>query len=505
MKNLKDPIETQDKTLEKLKRENRLLHAILDSISDGVYAISHDGEILVYNRPFERMEGTKKETILGRKDSEIYSAIPTNCFQRTAVMQNGKPLPNQFMSYLTPAGKKVDLVLNSYPFIEEGEITAVYEIARDMPSITELTQKLIECFEHHVPRTRQNGTRYSLDDIIGSSRAVREAVQQARRIAQTKSTVTIIGETGVGKELFAQGIHNAGSPVKNPFVPVNCAAIPDTLMEALMMGTVKGAFSGAIDAPGFFEQAEGGALFLDEINSLSLRLQPKLLRLLEEKTVKRLGDKVERRINCRVICASNTDLFDAADKGLFREDLLYRITPLVLHIPPLRSRKEDILPLAEKFIAKLNAELNLAITAIDPAMTKLLITYNWPGNVRELRHCLECAMTMAQPKDATLTTDHLPAILRRRISRQSNAVGTGSAAATENQGPAEHHGLDEQQGLNKQQGLNDFLLSCEKTFIEDALAASKGNITAAAKVVGISRQNLHYRLRKLGIKGLTVK
>lgn len=300
-----------EEELASLRRENQLLHAIIDRVSDGVYAADREGNILVYNKAFEQIEGTKQVKMLGCKDSDIYlsETLPVDDYQRSAVLKGKKPILNQFISYLSPAGKKVDLVLNSYPYFENGEIAAVYEIGRDVSSANELMQQLMDNFDRHLPKMRHNGTQFSLNDIISASPVMTKVILQAKRIAQTKSIVTIIGETGVGKELFAQGIHNASPFANKSFVAINCAAIPDTLMEALMMGTVKGAFSGAIDAPGFFEQAEGGTLFLDEINSLSLHLQPKLLRLMQEKTVKRLGDNRERPIKCRIICASNEDLF----------------------------------------------------------------------------------------------------------------------------------------------------------------------------------------------------
>jgi len=474
-----------EKELESLRRENRMLHAIIDSVSDGVYAADRDGNILVYNQAFAQMEGTKRAAMLGSKDSDIYPAeMPVDYYLRTAVLKSKNPLLNQFMSYITPAGKKVEMVFNSYPYLEEGEIVAVYEVGRDVPSVNELMQQLMDNFERHIPKMRHNGTRFTLNDIVASSPNMAEVIQQAKRMAQTKAIVTIIGETGVGKELFAQGIHNASHQANKPFVAVNCAAIPETLMESLMMGTVKGAYSGALDAPGFFEQAEGGTLFLDEINSLSLNLQPKLLRLLQEKTVKRLGDNRDRPINCRIICASNEDLFEAVQKSRFREDLLYRLTTLVLYVPPLRNRQEDIPRLVDKFIADLNAELALNISGIDPEITALFTDYSWPGNVRELEHAIECAMTVAKPTDTTLCLEHIPSILRRRISQQGVTVQDHLLATP----------------LDAGKNLNEFLTECEKNFIVAALARSNGSPAAAARSIGISRQNFNYRLLKHGLR-----
>jgi arginine utilization regulatory protein len=475
----------REEELASLRRENRLLRAIIDHVSDGVYAVDKEGYILFYNKAFEKIEGTEQVKMLGCKDSDIYPSetLPVNDYQRSAVLKGKKPLLDQFISYLSPAGKKADLLLNSYPYFENGEIVAVYEIGRDLSSAYELMQHLVYNFDRHHPKARNNGTRYSLHDIIGASPIMTKVIYQAKRIAQTKSIVTIIGETGVGKELFAQGIHNASPFANKPFVAINCAAIPDTLMEALMMGTVKGAYSGAIDAPGFFEQAEGGTLFLDEINSLSLHLQPKLLRLIQEKTVKRLGDNRDRPIKCRIICASNEDLFETIKKGQFRDDLFYRLTSQLLYVPPLRDHKEDIPLFLDRFITEMNTELSLNISRIDPAVIDLFSEYHWPGNIRELRHTIESAMTFAQSADTTLSLEHIPAILRSKISEQEPSTNQNIAPLIE-QNPR----------------LKDFLTVCEKMFIEAALAKSKGIPSTAAKNIGLSRQNFNYRLRKLGIR-----
>jgi len=360
---------------------------------------------------------------------------------------------------------------------------AVGEAGRDVPAVNPLRHQLTEHIDFGLPKKSSNGTRYSLADIIGASPAMVEAIRQARGFARRKSAVTIIGETGTGKELFAQGIHNASSVADKPFVAINCAAIPDTLMEALMMGTVKGAFTGAVDAPGFFEQAAGGTLFLDEINSLSLSLQPKLLRLLQESTVRRLGDNRERPIHCRVICASNEDLFAAAQEGRFRQDLLYRLTTLLLHIPPLRQHREDIPLLLEKFIARFNAEMALNIAGADPAVIALFSGYSWPGNIRELEHTVECAMSVAQSADTTLSLEHIPAIIRSRISQQKSAADPVQPPFGE-------------QALS----LNEYLTQCERRYIEDALARNKGIAADAARSLGMSRQNFHNRLRKHGLR-----
>lgn len=480
-------LEKKQKTLEELTRENRLLHEIIDAISEGVYAATKDGTILIYNRAFERIEATKRQNMLGKKDTDVYS-LPLENLQRMAVLQSKQPLLEQYMTYHLYTGKKVDIVYNSYPFFENGEITAVYSINRDIPSISELVTKVVGCFDQYKSKNRPNGTSFTLEDIIGVSPLMKQAVQQARRVATTSSTVMIYGETGTGKELFAQGIHNASPYSTRPFIAVNCAAIPETLMESLLMGTVKGAFSGAIDSPGLCEQAENGTLFLDEINSLSVPLQAKLLRLLQDKRVRRLGDKTERRINCRIISATNQNLYEAVSNGLFRDDLLYRLTPVVLHIPPLHQRPEDIPALANTFIARFNDQLNLNIKQLSSDLLQLLTLYKWPGNVRELEHVIESAMSIVDNSATEVILEDLPAFLVKRMVSNLNS-NSDNTPATDMSGKP----------------LVEYLRQCEKDLIQNMLKLTNGNVSDSAKQLGISRQDLHYRLRKLGIKSTSFK
>lgn len=479
----------KQKSLEELNRENRLLHEIIDAISDGVYAADKDGTILIYNRAFEKIEATKRQDMVGKKDTDVYS-LPLKNLQRMAVLQSKKPLLEQYMTYHLYTGKKVDIVYNSYPFVENGEITAVYSINRDIPSINELLTKVMSRFGQSKSKNRPNGTSFSLDDIVGISPQIKQAIKQAGRIAPSASTVMIYGETGTGKELFAQGIHNASPYSSRPFIAVNCAAIPETLMESLLMGTVKGAFSGAIDTPGLFEQAENGTLFLDEINSLSVPLQAKLLRLLQDKKVRRLGDKTERMINCRIISATNQDLFEAARNGSFRDDLVYRLTPVILHIPPLRQRSADIPVLCKEFISRFNDQLNLNIKQLSPELLELLSSYNWPGNIRELEHVIESAMSIVERTASELAIEDLPSFLTKRMLSNLSTSKSDDTSAAE---------------LTAVKPLAEYLHQCEIDLIQNVLKLNNGNVSNSAKQLAISRQDLHYRLRKLGIKSAAYK
>lgn len=474
------------KTYEDLENENHLLHSIIDVVSDGVYAVSVDGTILICNKAHKKMDGTTHNHVVGKKDVDVYYLELEN-FQRYAISKNPEPLLDQYMTYTTIAGKKVDIVYNSYPFFQNGSLSAVISIGRDKPSINELLTMVLNSFNSKKSNRITNGTLYTLEDIIGNSVAIQKTLKQARKVAQNQSTVMLLGETGTGKELFAQGIHNASAYNSRPFIAVNCAAIPETLMESLMMGTIKGAFSGALDTPGFFEQAENGTLFLDEINSLSIPLQAKLLRLLQDKTVRRLGDNKERKISCRIISATNQDLFIMARNGSFREDLLYRLTPVILDIPPLRERAEDIPILAKEFVSRFNDFLAMNIKLIAQDLMQLFLYYRWPGNVRELEHVIESAMSMAESTEAVLSNEHLPRILKKRLMSDQETTGLSNIDATSNK------------------PLPELVRQYEKQTIENALILNNGNVSQCAIQLGITRQNLHYHLRRLGINSIFYK
>lgn len=474
------------KTYEDLENENRLLHAIIDVVSDGVYAVSVDGTILICNKAHKKIDGTTHNHVVGKKDVDIYYLEFEN-FQRYAVTKNPEPLRDQYMTYTTIAGKKVAIVYNSYPFFQNGKLSAVISIGRDKPSINELLTMVLNSFNSKKSNRITNGTHYTLEDIIGNSAAIQRTLKQARKVAQSQSTMMLVGETGTGKELFAQGIHNASTCSSRPFIAVNCAAIPETLMESLMMGTVKGAFSGALDTPGFFEQAENGTLFLDEINSLTIPLQAKLLRLLQDKKIRRLGDSKERKISCRIISATNQDLFLMAKSGLFREDLLYRLTPVIVDIPSLRERVEDIPMLAKEFVARFNDSLTMNIKLIAQDLMQLFLNYRWPGNVRELEHIIESAMSMAENTETILSNEHLPRLLKKRLLNDQEPTGLSNI------------------GVAPNKPLPELIYQYEKQTIENALLLNNGNVSQCAVQLGITRQNLHYHLRRLGINSVFYK
>jgi DNA-binding NtrC family response regulator len=313
--------------------------------------------------------------------------------------------------------------------------------------------------------------RYRFESIIGSSEKMKEVLDLAGRVAVSDASLLITGESGTGKELLARGVHFNSRRAAGPFVAVNCAAIPEALIESELFGHVKGSFTGAVkDKEGKFELADGGTLFLDEIGDLRIDLQAKILRALQEREVDRVGGGKPASVDVRVIAATNKDIERAVKEGVFREDLYYRLNVITLFIPPLRERKEDIPLLASYFLKKFNKDADVRI---DAGALSVLTSYGWPGNVRELENVIERASVLR--RGALITPDELPEKLKKDKPGVEDII------------------------LNlPEQGIS--LEDLEKSLIIKALDKHKGNQTRAAEYLKITRPTLIYRMEKFGLK-----
>ncbi|MDL2226117.1 sigma 54-interacting transcriptional regulator [Deltaproteobacteria bacterium OttesenSCG-928-M10] len=324
-------------------------------------------------------------------------------------------------------------------------------------------------------------TRYSFEDIVGRSPEISAAINDAMRAADSRSTVLLSGETGTGKEIFAQSIHNAGQRGDKPFVALNCGALPATLIESQLFGYVDGAFTGAKKggATGSFEQAAGGTIFLDEISEMDLNLQSKLLRVLQEKEVTRIGGSKPIKVDVRVIASTNKDLRQMAADGKFREDLFYRLNVIQINVPPLRHRKGDVEILANYFISKYNIQLGKHIVGLGPEAVRALIAYQWPGNVRELQNCIEYAMNMADSKAREIYWAQLPNHITIQNIHKKHA---------------------DQVRLNgKMPTLDSLLAEYEREIIVSTLAKTKFRNVDTAAMLGISVTTLWRRMQKHGL------
>ncbi|HSJ64328.1 MAG TPA: sigma-54 dependent transcriptional regulator [Gemmatimonadaceae bacterium] len=320
------------------------------------------------------------------------------------------------------------------------------------------------------------GAREAEGRIVGASRVLRGAIAVARKVAPYPSTVLITGESGTGKELFARLVHDESPRADRPFVAVNCGAIPESLLESELFGHVRGAFTGAVaDRAGLFADAEGGTLFLDEIGELPLPLQVKLLRALQEGEVRAVGGSESRKVDVRVIAATNRDLAEEVGERRFREDLFYRINVVSIHLPPLRDRLEDVAPLARHFVARYAARLGMRDASIGAPALAALARYPWPGNVRELENAIERALVLAG--GAAIALEHLPDVVRGVPSTNGPPRSTGDA------------------DLSVKRRVREL----ERGLIAAALARTDGNRTQAARLLELSHRALLYKIREYGL------
>jgi Nif-specific regulatory protein len=326
---------------------------------------------------------------------------------------------------------------------------------------------------------RQHGTQAR--KVIGNSKAMQNLYQQVEQVCGTGATVLLLGESGVGKERVAGAIHDASPRSGRAFIKVNCAAIPESLIESSLFGHEKGAFTGAVSRhKGYFEQADGGTVFLDEIGELPLSVQSKFLRVLQEREFERVGGSDTVRVDIRVIAAANSDLHKRIGEGSFREDLYYRLSVFPLTIPPLRERKTDIMPLAGYFIEQFSDRYHRQIHDISPAAADLMTEYSWPGNVRELQNCIERAVILCA--GGTIYSYHLPPALQKKRL-------------------AEMDGIDVDAGRGEtRRTLKEALESVERELIARELSWTRGNISRAASNLGITERIMGLRAVKYGLK-----
>ncbi|MGM0882910.1 MAG: sigma-54 interaction domain-containing protein [Bacillota bacterium] len=462
---------------------------ILNMIDIGVHLIDHDGITLFYNDKMAEIDGLKREQVIGKKLFHLYPSLTDETSTLVHVLQTGKETAEKVQTYVNLKGKRITTINRTYPLFDNGRLIGALEVAKDITSIVHLHDQILDLrhqiYQSHQKDKKHGGSaHYHFSDIIGTSGQSLDAISMAKKAARTNSPVLICGPTGTGKELFAQSIHNAGIRKNRPFIAQNCAAVPSELMEGIMFGTARGAFTGAIDRAGLFEQANGGTLFLDELNSLDLFLQAKLLRVLQDGIVRRIGGSSEQQADVRIISAMNIDPKEALEKGILRQDLFYRINVVNLTLPPLKERKEDIPLLTQHFIEKLNPVFGMKVTGIHPLVMNRLTAYDWPGNIRELSHAIESTYNMMELENEMIEEHHLPAYLKNTPARSAS-----SDTEERRHEPANA----------SSQSLMDRVKQLEREAIVNALQNHDYNISLTAQALGIKRQALQYKLSRHGI------
>ncbi|MFC4769216.1 sigma 54-interacting transcriptional regulator [Effusibacillus consociatus] len=468
----RDVTEIQDlvEEVSNLKEIRSMLSAIIHSTQDAISVVDEKGYGILINPAYTRLTGLTEKDVLG-KPATVDIAEGESMHMR--VLQTGQPVKGAQMK-VGPNRKEV--LVNVAPLFVEGELKGSVGVIRDISEIKRLSEELDEAKK----LIRKLEAKYTFDDIIGTSGEMQMAIEQAKIAAQTPATVLLRGESGTGKELFAHAIHSASVRRYNQFVRVNCAAISESLLESELFGYVEGAFTGAMRGgkKGLFEEASGGTIFLDEIGELSVSTQAKILRVLQEKEILRVGSSKPIPVDVRVIAATHVNLEQAIRSGRFREDLYYRLNVLPIVIPPLRARKTDLLPLFHKLIRKFNQEYGRNVERISDGVVAKMMGYDWPGNVRELENVMGRAIINMRFTETVIEEQHLPELQQNRTQEMKK-------------------GNPEAGQLLKT--LEDVVSEVERNHILRVLEASSGNKTRAAQILGVSVRHLYNKLEKYGI------
>jgi len=388
---------------------------------------------------------------------------------------------NQEQNFINYKGGEISTVNSSIPIKSDNKIVGAIEVSKNITKVKELSEKIVDLqSELYKPKKNKqkkinkgNGTSFTFVDIIGQSKDMLRLKTLAFKASQTDSPILIGGSTGTGKELFVHSIHNASERKSNPFIAQNCAALPANLLESILFGSVQGSFTGAKDRPGLFELADGGTLFLDEINSMPLELQAKLLRVLQDNKIRRVGGSKTIDVDVRIIAAYNSELKNILEKRELRKDLFYRLNVISMIVPDLKKRKEDIPILLDHFIEKYNSKNKKFIKKVSQEVMDIFMNYDWPGNVRELEHVIE-GITSIYEIDI-IREEHLP----YHFAEVKNVV----------------------KSLSKNiEPLNAALQKKEKEIITSALKATVGNVSKAADLIEIPRQTLQYKIKKYDLE-----
>ncbi|QLY82313.1 HPr family phosphocarrier protein [Clostridium intestinale] len=463
-----EKVKNELKTVKELKER---LQLILETVQDGICVMSSEGVITYVNRAYLRILSEKEENILNKNIRDI---SPDGVRRR--VLETGKSV----VGALSYKENDVTIVCNVNPIIVDGEITGVVSVIKNITEVKQLSEKLkkasakAEYLEEELFRTKKPDLAFS--KYIGYSGKVLDALATASKAAKTNTTVLIRGESGTGKELIAEGIHYGSKNAKGPFVRVNCAAIPQNLLESELFGHEKGSFTGAIKRKlGKFELAQNGTIFLDEIGEMDKSMQAKILRVIQEKEFQRVGGEETIKVNVRIIGATHRNLEEMVRTMEFREDLYYRLNVIPIFLPPLRERRQDIAPLLEHFINKISKNIGKNISLVKNDAMEALLNYSWPGNVRELENLVE--RLVALNENQVIDLDDLPSYMRQERPMKHEKAHVTSI-------------------------IEDDILPLkeyEKIIIEKALK-KYGSYNAAGKVLGLTHKTVAAKARQYGIE-----
>lgn len=462
--------------------------AIWENLSIAVAVVDGAGVCVYMNRIQREMDGFANIDAVGKHITELYLPNKMLRIPTLECLRLGEPILRKAYVYRTIDNLLFNSVADFFPLFDQGKKDGVLAFCTwtdNTDSSTNISR--LPAPSHFVA---ENNTRYTFERIVGRNPVLQEVVNDARAAAKNSANVMIWGESGTGKELFAQAIHAASPRRKYPFVPVNCAAIPESLLEGVLFGTVKGVYTDAVDAPGLFEKANGGTILLDELNSMPLGLQTKLLRVLQEKKIRRVGSQTEKNVDVRVISILNEPPLLAVEHGILRLDLYYRLAIMGLSIPPLRERMEDIPLLISSFLKHVAPSVQVSATVM-----KMFWDWSWPGNIRELLHVIEGSIVLLGEK-TVIEQDCLPkqfceAFYAKKKTFQDIMIPSTSELF----GIYDYHNVKR----NSVVKLKDQIKAFEARCICNVLRVTGGNVAKAARIMDLTGPGLRYKIKQLGI------
>jgi len=442
--------------------------ALLETVPCAVFIVDTNEQIIFWNKSAEALTKFSSEEMVGENCLKLHLNICTT--KDKSVLESFCPLRSGIeggeieCNICRKDGVLVPVIRKSKAvYDDKGQLIGAIEAFVDV-SLIKRARSEIRNLKREIAQSGKFG------ELVGSSQEMRKLYDMIMMVAGTDANIVIEGETGTGKELAARTIHAESSRSNNIFLAINCGAVPESLLEAELFGHKRGAFTGAIEyRAGCFETASGGTLFLDEITEMPLASQVKLLRVLQENEITRVGDNLPHSVDVRVIAATNKYLSDQVQTGLFREDLYYRLNVVSLTVPPLRNRKDDIADLMAHFISHFNKKYNKEIKGCSPQVLDLLVNYDWPGNIRQLEHAIEHAFVVTAGDKKAITIESLPLVIAEH--KQTRLVDTSN----------ESDSID------------------EKTKISNALAQANGNKAETARILGITRAGLYKKIKRLGL------
>lgn len=460
--------------------ESILFGRALDNIEEGIHIYNNQGYSVYLNEASEKLSGISKEEFIGKHLIDLYH-LDEEYSTVLTTLRLQKPVLNRCDLFTTKDNKSLLTINSGFPIMIDDKLQGAILTENSIETLRKQAHKKLFLNEYMAISTdkKESSDYYRFNDIICKSKLMEDLIHLSKKVALNDSAVLIYGETGTGKELLAQSIHSFGKNSDKPFVAVNCAAIPSNLAESLFFGTTKGAYTGSMNSEGFFSQANGGTLFLDEVNSMSLDMQSKLLRVLQNKRYRKIGSQKESPCSVRIIAASNEDLYALLEEKKIRSDFYYRISTIVLNLPSLSERKEDIQVLVQHFIHEFNKKNDKNIQCINESVLELFNDYAWSGNIRELENVMEYAFALVSTNDTIIELKHLPSYLDLKTDTYRIKNVKREVVNTDT--------------------LDEAMSAYERELIENYLADNNWNISKTAKILNIKRQSLQYRIKKYKI------